>query len=144
MANYTLTPALVVHSITANYTSYTAGATITAGQPLYADTTALDTSGKPKAKLADANASAATASCIGISANGAADGQPVRVVFSDNDFAHGLTGAVAGDIIIVSATAGGLAPALDMATGMYPVIVMVATSATKAIVSILSGTVAKP
>lgn len=144
MANYTLTAASVKHSTSAGFTTYTAGETMTAGQPLYADSTALDDTGKPKAKLADANASASTALVIGVSANGASDGQPVRVVSSDPDFTHGLATVTAGDIIIVSATAGALAPSSDMATGMYPSIVMIATSATKATVSMLSGTTAKP
>jgi hypothetical protein len=144
MANYTLTSSSVLHSTSAAYANYTAGETIAAGQPVYADSTALDDFGKAKVKLADANASAATASVIGIAANTASSGQPVRVVSIDSDFTHGLATVAAGDIIIVSATAGGLAPASDMASGMYPAIVMLAKSATKAIVSVQYGTAAKP
>ena len=143
MSDYSLTSSAVIASDDATLENYTAGATILAGQPVYADSTAPDAKRKGKAKLADANASAATSAMVGIAASSASSGQPLRVITIDTDYTHGLTGVVAGDIIIVSATAGGLAPASDMASGMYPVVAMIATSATKARLVIARGTAAK-
>jgi len=143
MADYTLTSANVIHSANAEYKTYTAGATIAAGQPVYLDSTALDAQNKPKAKLADANASATTSTVHGIAANTASSGQPLRVVTFDADFTHGLTTVAAGDVIVLSATAGGLAPAADIASGWYPVVIGVATSATNCVLSIVQGTAAK-
>jgi hypothetical protein len=144
MADYSLTSSAAIPSDDATLENYTAGATIAAGQPVYADATALDAKRKGKAKLADANASAATATVIGIAATSASAGQPVRVITEDDDYTHGLTGVTAGDIIILSATAGGLAPASDMATGMRPCVVMLATSSTKAQLVFANGSAAKP
>ena len=143
MADPSLTSSAVIPSDGATLENYTAGATIAAGQPVYADATALDAKRKGKAKPADANASAATALVVGIAASSASAGQPVRVITADADYTHGLTGVVAGDIIILSATAGGLAPAGDMASGMRPSVVMLATSSTKAILVFANGTAAK-
>ena len=142
MANYSLTSSSVFNGADAAYATYTAGASISAGQPVYLDAADLDALGQPKAKLADANA-ATTAAVVGIAANTAANNQPVRVVSADSGFTHGLTGVAAGDIIILSATAGGLAPAADMASTMFPVVCMLATSATKAKVAIAVGLAAK-
>lgn len=140
MANYTLTAANVFASTGATYDTVTAGETITAGQPVYYDSGALDAANRPKAKLGDANASAATATIRGIAGNSASNNQPLRVITSDPAFTHGLTTVAAGDIIIVSATAGALAPAADLASGWYPTVAIVATSATQGVLGILSGT----
>jgi hypothetical protein len=144
MADYTLTSSAVVPSDTATLKNYTAGATILAGQPLYSDATALDARNLGKVKPADANGSLATSTLVGIAASSASSGQPVRVITADSDYTHGLTTVVAGQIIVVSATAGGLAPASDMASGMFPAVAMITTSATKAVVSIVNGGVVKP
>ena len=144
MADYSLTPSAVIASDDATLVNYTAGATIAAGQPLYSDSTALDARRRGKVKLADANASAATSVMVGLAASSATSGQPVRIITEDDDYTHGLTGVTAGDIIIVSATAGGLAPASDMASGMYPCVAMIATSETKAKLVVSNGTAAKP
>ncbi len=146
MADYSLTSSAALASSTATLVQYTAGATLAGGQPVYSDSTDLDSQFRQrgKAKLADANASAATSVIVGIAASSASSGQPVFVITADTDYTHGLTGVTAGDIIILSATAGGLAPAADLATGMYPNVVMIATSATKAKLVLANGTAAKP
>lgn len=139
MANYTLTAASVLASATAQKKLAVAGATITAGQAIY-----LDASDSNKAKLADANVSAAVAALAGIALNGASAGQPISYVEADDDFTHGLTTVAAGDIIILSATAGAFCPAADLASASYPVVAMVATSATKARLRITVGLAVKP
>lgn len=144
MANYTLTSSSVVPSTSALMRETTAGATIGAGQPIYLDSADLDAQNRGKAKLADANASATTAAVVGLAANSASAGQPIRYIEEDSDYTHGLTSATAGDVVVLSATAGALCPAADIATGYYPVVCLVVTSATKAILKIVAGTAAKP
>lgn len=96
-----------------------AGATITAGQPLYADTTTQDYKGRPKLKLCDANASAASALCYGIALHAALLDQPITVIKAGALY----LGAVGGSVLTegvgynVSATAGGIAPEADLITG---------------------------
>lgn len=142
MAAYAQTASLVIPSLDADYTDCTAGETIAAGMPCYLDSTALDERNLPKAKMADANLSATAAAAIGLAVNSASDGQPLRLVTSDPDFTHGLTGAVAGAVVVCGATAGALHPVADLTTGWYPSVVMVVTSATKSVVGIVNGSAA--
>lgn len=136
-ANYTLTAANVVPSSQAKYLNVAkAGVAITAGQPVYMDTAGLW-------QLADCNASAVAADVQGLAAHTAAAGQPLLVVYEDADFTHGLTTVAAGDVVIVSATAGALAPAADALSGYYVSVAMVATSATKAVLKFVKSGVAK-
>lgn len=101
-----------------------AGATITAGQTLYIDTAASNT-----LKLADANASAATALVAGIALCGASSGQPVEyAVGGDLTFNAAFT---QGLIYINSTTAGAIAPHTDLATGNYTTVLGVAVSTTR-------------
>lgn len=97
-----------------------AGATITAGQTVY-----LSSSGTWL--LADANASATTANVQGIALNGAASGQPVAVAVGGS-LNPGFTVTV-GAVYVLSATAGGIAPVADLATGWYTGIVGVGITA---------------
>jgi hypothetical protein len=116
----------------------TAGATITAGQVVYEDTAASNV-----AKLADANS--ATASVVaGIALQNVATGQFLDIVYDDDDFTPGATLSVtavnSSGIYILSATAGGIAVTGDAAATMYPVVIFVAKSTTKAKVKITNGT----
>lgn len=101
MADITITAASVLASSSANITDGTAGATITAGQVLYRDSTS------GTMKLADSDASAATAAPVGIALHGASSGQPIKYVTADPAFTFGGTVA-AGDTIWLSDTAGGM------------------------------------
>jgi hypothetical protein len=140
MADYTLTPANVLASTQATTIFGTAGAALTAGQPLYQDTADLDASGRGKWKLADANGASATIKTMaGVALHAAASGQPVRIALGDPDYTHGLTTVAAGDIVILSATAGAFAPAADLATGMRANVALVATSATKGVLRITTA-----
>lgn len=139
MADISVTAANVLAGANAKTDSGTAGATITAGQTLYRDSTDSN-----KLKLADSNASAATATCVGIALHGASSGQPLKFVYEDDDFTPGgtlsLSGAGDDGVYVLSGTAGAFAPVADLAAGMYPVILMVAKSATKAKLKIINGT----
>lgn len=112
-----------------------AGAAVTAGQLLYLDSTA------GTYKLADADASAATANLIGYAGNSASAGQYVKVVMEDDDMTVGATLSTTAGIYILSATAGGISPSVALAANMYPVVCLIAKSTTKAIFKITRGTV---
>lgn len=141
MSDVSITAANVLAGANAKKRTGIAGATITAGQAVYEDS-----SDSFKFKLADANASAATAKCVGIALHGASSGQPLTIVEEDDDFTPGGTlsiSAAADDgVYVLSGTAGGIAPIGDLASGWYPVIVGVAKSASKMNLKIVRGTAA--
>lgn len=123
MADLTITASSVVASSGAVTSTGTAGATITAGQPLY-----MDSSDSNKLKLADANASSATATCVGVSLHAALSGQPITYITAGS-YTVGAS-LTAGLVYVVSATAGGIAPAADLASGWRTTVLFVATSTT--------------
>lgn len=121
MADLVVTAANVVAGSGAKKVTGTAGATITAGQVVYFDTT------DSKYKLADTDsATAAVRSPAGIALNGAANNQPLTVLTA-GPVTIGATVAV-GDVYYLSGNAGGLAPAADLAAGDYPCIIGICTS----------------
>ena len=110
MADVVITAANVIPGANAKFRDGTAGATITAGQVVYSDST-----DNGDYKLAQADA-ATTDDVIGIAVNGASDGQPIRVVYEDDDLTIGGTVAI-GTIYVLSAAAGGaIAPSTDLAS----------------------------
>lgn len=126
MADISITVANVQSGTNASQRQAIAGATITAGQPVYLDSTASN-----QAKPARANADA-TSRAVGIAMNGASSGQPVDYITRDDDFTVGGT-STAGIILCVSAgAAGGIAPSADMTTGNYVTTIGIMKSATKA------------
>lgn len=136
-ADYTVTAANVLTSNVRYLKHGTAAATITAGQSLAKDSTG-------NLILCDANsATALTRVFVGIAVNGALSGQPVNYVDSDPSFAPGFTIA-AGAIVIVSGTAGSLAPAADAATGIYVTVVGVGIGGNKIKMNITAAGVAVP
>ena len=111
MSDLAITAANVSAGAGATLDTGTAGATITAGQVLYKDTTDSN-----KLKLADQDA-AATAVVAGVAVHGAASGQPL-------DYIKGGTlnlvgGVTIGRIYAVSSTAGGIASATDVTTSKW-------------------------
>ena len=143
MADISVTAPNVVMSAAGKYVDGTAGATITAGQAVYLDSTT------NTYKLADSNASAAAADCVGVAVNGAASGQPIRICTEDSDFTPGATlsisVAASSGIYLLSSTAGGIEPLTaltDLASGDYPAVLFVAKSATKCNFRPLKGTAA--
>ena len=139
MADLTLTSASVLPSAAAINLNGTGGAAFLAGQPAYRDTADLDGSGQAKWKPYDANAvtpAAILSGVQGVFANSGANGQPCTVTISDPAFTHGLAAVTRGMVIVASANAGALAPVADLTTGWRPAVVMIATSATQAVVQI--------
>ena len=122
MADLSITAASVIASSAARRISKAAASTITAGQVVY-----LNSSGT--VAPADANASAATAAVLGLAENGGGAGQRISVITQDPALVIGATVAV-GDILVLSATAGGIAPAADLTTGHYATVLGVAVSTT--------------
>lgn len=106
-----------------------AGATITAGQAVYLDTTATVTAGQ--VKLADADGAGNAVKAIGFASNGASAGQPIKVVIRDPQLTLG--GAVtAGAIILLHTTAGAVTlTAADVGSGAYVCVMGVGISTTK-------------
>jgi hypothetical protein len=115
----------------------TAGATITAGQVLYEDT-----SDSNKLKLADCDSSSATATVVGIALHGASSGQPIKYAPS-GELTIGATVTV-GEIYVLSGTAGGIAPEADLASGDYVSILGVGTTAARIRFNILNSGVQVP
>lgn len=137
MADKSLTAASVVPSAAASLIKqYNFGATITAGQVVYLDANLTW-------QLADANASATAAAFVGIAVNGGAAGQPAIVATADPAFTHGLAAVAAGDILILSANPGAIAPSADAASGWFVGVIGVAISATQMVLGNLRATVAK-
>ncbi len=137
MADYSITAANFQTSAYAEKDSGIAGATITAGQPVYKDA-----SDSNKLKLADANLSLASSKVVGLACHGAAAGQPLVFVKKDSRLVPGFT-LTAGDIAILSASAGAIAPVADLASGMYPVVLGVANSTTEMNFNPAAGAVVK-
>lgn len=131
MADVAITAASVVKGSGATVTVGTAGTTITAGQTLYADA-----ANSSVLKLADADASAATAAAVGIALHGSLSGQPIAYC-SAGPLTVGGT-LVAGKMYAVSATAGGICPVADLTTGAQPCYLGYASSTTVLQVSIVS------
>ena len=114
MADLTVTASQVIPGVDAVLARGTAGGTITAGHPLYRDSTDGN-----RLKAARANADA-TSRCVGIALEGASDGQPV-IYQTDG---HVTVGAGAnpedGESYYVSdSAAGGIMPVGDFTTGDY-------------------------
>jgi len=134
MADISITAANVVAGSDAVRESGTAGATITAGQLVYLDTSDM------KYKLADANGAAALRVPNGIALNGASNGQPLSVQ-KGGDITIGGT-MTAGIPYFLSDTPGGLCPLPDIGTGEYSCIVGIAKSTSVLAVNIQPSGVA--
>lgn len=92
----------------------TAGETVTAGQPVY-----VDTSDSNKLKLADTNSSLTTATAVGIALHGASDGQPLDYATSGKITLGASASILEGEVYLVSGTAGGIMPYGDLAVSDY-------------------------
>jgi hypothetical protein len=123
-ADISITPGDFRAGATAQFYSGMAGATITAGQLV-----AISAS-TGRYVLADAN-DAVLCKVAGIAAHAAIDGAPLAVVYYSNDMSPGGTLSTVTMVYVLSATAGGIAPAADLsAGGLYPHACIMATSAT--------------
>jgi hypothetical protein len=123
MADYSITAANVVAGSGAKKVNGVAGATVTAGQVVYLD------SSTNTLKLADNDsATAAVRSPVGIALHAATANQPLTYL-SQGPITIGATVAV-GDVVCLSSTAGGICPSADIAAGDYNTIIGIATSTT--------------
>lgn len=137
MADITITAANVVPYSNAVKKQVTAGATITAGMPVYKDTS----TGKYVAADAD-SATALARSPVGIALHAASDGQPLTIQ-TGGDINMGATLTV-GTIYCLSDVAGAVRPSADNSTGDYVTILGVAIAANKLRLGILASGVAIP
>lgn len=123
MVDLVITAASVLPASDATTEAGTAGATITAGQVVYLDTS------DSKYKLADTDsATAAVRSPRGIALHGASSGQPLKIL-TKGGVTIGATVAV-GASYWLSGTAGGICPVADVAAGDYPAFLGIGTSTT--------------
>lgn len=127
MADLSVTAANVVAAAGATINRGPAGATITAGQQVY-----IDSSGNVQLAKADTAAHAASA---GIALNGGAAGQPICYA-SGGNVNPGATVAV-GTIYIASPNnAGGIAPIGDATTGTYMTVLGIGTTTSNILLNI--------
>lgn len=120
MANLTVTAASVLASASATVEKVTAGATVTAGQPVYKDSSDGD-------QYKPAQATSTKENAVGIALTASSDGQPLVICKKDSGFKPGATVAV-GVVYAVSATSGAIAPIGDLTTNDYATIIGVGTS----------------
>lgn len=124
MSDLSVTAANVVAGTDSIFEYGVLGATVTAGQVLYKDTSDSD-----KWKLADSNgASALIRTPIGIALNGGGSGQPVKV-HKKGTITIGAT-LTAGTAYFLSDTPGGICPVADIGSGEYPSFLGIASSTT--------------
>jgi hypothetical protein len=127
MADLSVTAASVAASSAAVVVNkYNFGATVTAGQAVYLD------SSTNTWKLIDSNAAVTgneLATVKGIALNGGASGQPASVCVKDTDFTPGAT-LTNGSPVFSSTTAGGVTHDVPGA-GAYPTVLGIAKSTTK-------------
>ena len=136
-ADLSITAASVAFSSAAKFQTGTCGATITAGQALYIDTTV------NQLKLAS-HASASTAAVAGLARGGCSAGGSVQYGYYDPDLTIGATLAT-GSICFLGSAAGGITCTVaDLSSGEYPTIICLATSTTKCKLQIDAATVSQP
>jgi hypothetical protein len=137
MADLVITAANVKKGSNAKVETGIAGETITAGQNVY--------QAAATQKLFKSDADSATAevrTVIGIALHAASADQPLTYIKSGQvTIGAALT---VGSAFFLSATAGGICPHADLATGMFPTFLGWAISATVLDVNIVSAGVAKP
>ena len=117
MAILSMTAAQVLSGADADYFQGIAGETVTAGQAVYLDDLT------HRLLLADANGSAESANVRGIALHAASPAQPLRVQTAGTLTLGAAAAPVLSTIYIAAATAGGLAPAADLASGWYTTVV---------------------
>lgn len=123
MADLSITAASVA-KVSGNVFTDTSAVAITAGQAIYKDTSGTS----DVMRLADADASATTAAVKGIALHACAAGQPITYQI-DGDITIGATPTV-GQVYVLSATAGGIAPVSDLTANWYTSIIGVGKSST--------------
>lgn len=114
MADLTITAANVL-LVSGSTEQLTAGATVTAGQPVYRE------AATGKLKLSDNDSATAEVRAIrGIALHAALDGQPLTIAKNGAVVAYGAI-LTAGVEYYVSGTAGAIAPRADVTSGDDPI-----------------------
>lgn len=137
MADLVITAANVLAGAGATISPKTAGATITAGQVVYEDT-----SDGGKLKLARGNA-VGTANVYGIALNNASNGQPCSVIRDGDNFNPGATVVVGTTYALSAAVAGAIAPDGDLVATNVNVTLGIATTTSNIKLAINPSGVAK-
>lgn len=106
------------------------GATITAGQSVYLDSS-------NELQLAEKDGTSLVAAAVGIALNGGAPGQPASYIVS-GDVDLGVT-LVVGETYVVGAAPGGIAPIADVIAGNFATILGIASLANNLKVSVFQG-----
>ncbi len=135
MSDITVTAANV-NMVSGRKVTGTAGATITAGQSLYADA-----SDSNKLKLADASA-ASTDDVAGISLHAAASGQPVQ--YQESGILDTGATLIVGTFYVLSATAGGIAPWADLLQNEFVTLLGMAVTTNNLDMGLKTGSVQIP
>lgn len=120
MADLTITAANVVAGTNSTRDHGTSGETIAAGKAVFLDATT------NKWMLSDNNGTG-TRTVNGIALNGASLNQPLAI-HKSGDITIGAT-ITAGTAYYLSGTAGGICPVADLASGMDPILIGIAKSA---------------
>lgn len=123
MADLTITAANVLAASDKRVDRGIAGATLTAGMPLYKDA-----NDGNKLKIADADASVLTAAVVGIALHAALAGQPIEYQ-TEGTIAIGATVAV-GTLYVLSDAVGLICPAADLASTHWVTLIGIAVTTT--------------
>ena len=123
MAAISVTASSVAPGTDCSIASGTAGASITAGQPLY-----VDTANSNVLKVADCDLSALGATVAGISLHAASSGQPIA--YATAGYVTFNAVLTAGKAYVLGATAGDICPIADLTTGWRTTILGIAYSTT--------------
>lgn len=107
MADLTVSASGIVAGSNATFDFGVAGASITAGQPVY-----IDTANSNVIKPA-VNTSATACVVAGIALHAAASGQPIKYIKTGDLYMTGTTLPV-GSVYVLSATSGGICPVADL------------------------------
>ena len=134
MSDLSITAASVAAGTSAVVNDVTSGATITAGQLCYLDSS-------NQAQLTDADA-VGTASITGIALNGASSGQPIRLQLAGN-VNPGATVAV-GTFYVGSTTPGAIALKTDLGSGDFVSFFGVGTTSSNIVIGLVNSEVAIP
>lgn len=134
MSDVAITAASVKKGSSANYSSGTAGETITAGMPVYKKAS------DSKIYKAKANGTTEEADVIGIALNGASVDQPISWNVEDDDFTVGGTVAAGAVYVLSGAAYGGIAPVADITSGWYGQVLLVGKGSSKASLRISGNT----
>lgn len=124
-ADISITASSFLPSSEALYANGLCGEAVTTGQLVYESTA------DGRYYLADANVSTKW-KVAGIAGHATtAAGQPLSIIYFDPALTVGATLSTTAPVYVLSATAGGIAPSADIASGWYPVVVGVSISTTK-------------